>query len=69
MTTAFKQISGYAVTAIIALLLIIFIPLQIIWALNELFPALAIEYSVSTWFASLTLIVVLNKFFLKGSDQ
>jgi hypothetical protein len=35
--------------------LIIFEPLVIIWALNTLFPSLAIPYTFWTWLASLVL--------------
>ena len=34
---------------------IIFGPLLLIWALNTLFPVLAIPYSLSTWFATILL--------------
>jgi hypothetical protein len=30
---------------------LIFMPLLTIWALNTLFPVLAIGYNISTWFA------------------
>lgn len=36
---------------ILAIIIIIFGPLASIWSLNTLFPALAIEYSFSTWLA------------------
>lgn len=39
------------VVGIIAL--IILGPLLVIWALNALFPVLAIPYSLKTWFATL----------------
>ena len=39
------------VILLLALVLIIIGPLAIIWALNTLFPALAIAYSIETWFA------------------
>lgn len=41
------------VVAVIAL--IIAGPLLIIWALNTLFPVLAIEYNLYTWLAALVL--------------
>ena len=41
------------VVAVIAL--IIAGPLLIIWALNTLFPVLAIEYTMYTWLAALVL--------------
>ena len=44
----------------IATLLVIFIvgPLASIWALNTLFPALAIPYNFNTWVAALALPAV-----------
>lgn len=35
-------------------------PLLFIWALNTLFPALAIQYTYATWLASFLLISFLN---------
>ncbi len=35
-------------------------PLLVIWSLNTLFPALAIPYTMGTWFATLILGVALN---------
>jgi hypothetical protein len=46
------------VVAVIAL--IIAGPLLIIWALNTLFPVLAIEYNMYTWLAALILGSVLG---------
>jgi hypothetical protein len=40
---------------VFAVLLIIFGPLVTIWALNTLFPALAIEYTFDTWCAVILL--------------
>ena len=37
------------------LFLVILGPILSIWSLNTLFPALAIPYTVETWFASLIL--------------
>lgn len=43
------------VKVVLAILFIIFLvvvgPILTIWALNTLFPALAIPYTVETWFA------------------
>jgi len=36
----------------IAILLVVFAPIALIWAMNTLFPALAIPYTVETWFAA-----------------
>ena len=49
-----KLILLSAVTFLIAL--IVLAPLAIIWALNTLFPILAINYGLSQWLA----VVVLN---------
>jgi len=46
------------VVALVILLLVVG-PLLTIWAANTLFPALAIPYSMETWFA----VVVLGAFF------
>jgi hypothetical protein len=35
--------------------LIIAGPLAVLWSMNTLFPALAIPYSIETWFATLIL--------------
>lgn len=47
---------------VLAILLIVFLvvigPLATIWALNTLFPALAIAYTIETWFA----VVILGAF-------
>jgi multidrug efflux pump subunit AcrB len=37
---------------IIAIALVILFPFVFIWALNTLFPALAIPYTLDTWFAA-----------------
>lgn len=37
---------------ILVVLLVVVGPLLTIWALNTLFPVLAIPYSVETWFAT-----------------
>jgi hypothetical protein len=46
---------------IIVALLIVFGPLASIWALNTLFPALAIPYNFYTWAAALILGSVLAR--------
>jgi|LauGreDrversion4_2_1035121.scaffolds.fasta_scaffold1947529_2 hypothetical protein len=42
----------------VVVLLVVLGPVAIIWALNTLFPALAIPYNLDTWCA----VVVLNGF-------
>lgn len=36
----------------IAILMVVFAPIALIWAMNTLFPVLAIPYTVETWFAA-----------------
>lgn len=43
------------VAAVIVVLIIVFGPIAIIWALNTLFPALAIPYTFETWCAAVIL--------------
>lgn len=54
-----KVISGVSLAAII-IALIVLGPFATIWALNTLFPALAIEYSLATWGAVIVLSSVLK---------
>lgn len=42
------------------LLVVILYPLGGIWALNTLFPSLAIPYSLSTWAAMVLLSMLVN---------
>lgn len=51
-------------STVILLLLVLLValgPLATIWALNTLFPALALDYSLETWMA-----VILLGLFLRG---
>lgn len=48
------------VYAVLILALLAAGPLLVIWSLNTLFPALAIPYTIATWFATLILGVALN---------
>jgi hypothetical protein len=47
----------FGVVGIVALIVVLILagPLLIIWALNTLFPVLAIPYTVWTWLAALIL--------------
>jgi MFS-type transporter involved in bile tolerance (Atg22 family) len=58
------MLKGIGIVAIIALvvLLVIFGPFFTIWALNTLFPILAIPYTFETWCAA-----ILLGLFLKGN--
>lgn len=50
----------------LALVVVIAMPLAFIWALNTLFPVLAIPYTVETWLAAF-IIPAAFKTELKGS--
>jgi uncharacterized BrkB/YihY/UPF0761 family membrane protein len=50
------QMFGMLAIILIALLLIIFVPIATIWALNTLFPILAIPYNFWSWLA----VIILN---------
>jgi hypothetical protein len=50
----------WLVLVLLALVLILITPLITIWALNTLFPALAIPYSIETWLATMILAAVLK---------
>lgn len=54
--------SLFTILAFAALILIVVVagPLLMIWALNTLFPVLAIEYTVWTWLAALILGAAVN---------
>ena len=53
--------SSYALLiGLIVLAAIVLVPLAVIWALNTLFPALAIAYSIQTWAAVLILMWTLK---------
>ena len=49
----------YALILAFLVFLIVLGPILTIWALNTLFPALAIPYSIETWFA----VVILGGLF------
>ena len=46
------MMSKESLLLILVVLLVVVGPLLTIWALNTLFPVLAIPYSVETWFAT-----------------
>jgi uncharacterized BrkB/YihY/UPF0761 family membrane protein len=56
---------GMLAIILIALLLIIFAPITTIWALNTLFPILAIPYNFWSWLA----VIVLNVTVLGGAKE
>jgi hypothetical protein len=51
-----------AMLIVVVVLGIVFGPLAVIWALNTLFPVLAIPHTFKTWLAILVLSAVLTPF-------
>lgn len=49
----------FAAMLLFILLVIIFVPLVLIWALNALF-GLNIQYTLTTWFAAVIIILILG---------
>ena len=47
-----QSVSGFVILLILAILLILLAPLAVIWAINTLFPGVAIPYTFETWAAS-----------------
>jgi hypothetical protein len=56
MTKQNKDIAAIVLLLTIAVVLIAFGPLAIIWSLNTLFPVLSIPYSFYSWLA----VIVMN---------
>ena len=55
-----QEKTATAVLIIIALLSMIVVPLIVIWALNTLFPQLAIPTTFNTWVATLVVLMFLH---------
>lgn len=55
------QIFGVTVGIIIIIALAVILPILYIWALNTLFPVLAIPYSLETWSAAVLLHIFFSK--------
>lgn len=53
-------IAGFVFVLAIFLLLTVGVPFVFVWALNSLFPVLAIPYNVQTWLASLIILAILK---------
>lgn len=49
----------------LALLMAVFYPLTVVWALNIMFPVLAIPYSLETWTAVLVLSLFVRNITVK----
>ncbi len=55
------SIFGVTVGVIIIIALAVLLPILYIWALNTLFPVLAIPYSLETWSAAVLLHIFFSK--------
>ena len=55
--------TGIVLLILLMILLICFTPFIVIWALNTLFPILAIQYSFWTWLAMLIINIHIGGFF------
>lgn len=58
------QLFGVGVGIAIVIILALLFPFLVIWALNTLFPALAIAYSLETWAA-----VIILQIFIKSKIE
>lgn len=54
--------ANLTIVILVAIFIIVFSPLALIWALNILFPVLAIPYSFDTWLAMFMIQAVLKSF-------
>ena len=50
---------------LLAVLIVLGAPLALIWALNTLFPVLAIPYTIETWSAIIVLHATIRGIFIK----
>lgn len=58
---AIIAIFGVTVGLIIIIALAIILPILYVWALNTLFPVLAIPYTLETWSAAILLHIFFSK--------
>jgi hypothetical protein len=58
MNIKMTSVSGFAILVILAITLILLAPLAVVWAVNTLFPPVAIPYSFETWAASVIICSV-----------
>lgn len=50
-----KELTGTLITVLALIILAFLMPLLTLWALNTLFPILALEYSIGNYFAIMIL--------------
>lgn len=57
MFSIIKNMRGLGLIAIVVIVILVafIFPLAYLWALNTLFPALAIPYTIDTWLAAIIL--------------
>lgn len=60
---------GILLLFLVLLLIIIFAPFLTIWALNTIFPILAIQYSFWTWLAMVLLNLQITGYFKLGRND
>ena len=61
--------AGIILLFLVLLLIIIFAPFLTIWALNTIFPILAIQYSFWTWLAMVLLNLQITGYFKLGRND
>jgi len=54
------KILGIVGLVLFIVLIVIFMPILTIWALNTLFPVLAIPFTIKTWAAALVFSLILS---------
>ena len=64
MIKSIFTVAGFGVGVAIVIALAILFPILVIWALNTLFPVLAIPYTLETWAA-----IVLLQIFIKSKIE
>lgn len=55
-----NSILGLVVLIALLIVIAIFVPFVFIWALNTLFPVLAIGYNLNTWAAAYLVLMAMN---------
>jgi hypothetical protein len=55
-----QEKTAFALLFSVAILMMIVVPLIVLWALNTLFPSLAIPTNFSTWVAALVVLMFLH---------
>lgn len=67
MMVKMQSVSGFVILLILAIVLILFAPLAVIWAINTLISTAAIPYNLETWAASVIICSVFGVGKVKAS--